>query len=113
MKKRIAKKVAKRYIDGGSISRYVRGLDEYPTGQGGWGAQVVLAKGLTGAVLSEAARRGWDGYWADSPILVYHDDADNSVVGWAAGCSKSVTWMTGYSLSDRYAGRVQSRGRGN
>lgn len=101
MKKRTRKKISRRYLDGGSISRYVRGMDEAPTGLGGWSCYVILAKGISAAVCTEAYRRGWDGYWGNNPLLVYTDDDLNHVVGWAAGCCRSVVRRTGYTLADR------------
>lgn len=73
MKRRVAKKVAKHYLDTGIIAkRYLAGFDEYHAGDD-YPCLVTLLRlrysVLVKAIYNEAYRRGWGGCHWDNPLV--------------------------------------------
>ena len=79
MKRRIVKKVAKRFSDGkGILQKYVLSVDEYKVNDTHyWKTELVVPFPLQEAIHLEAKRRGWDGcHWTDPLVLsVEHEEA--------------------------------------
>lgn len=82
--RRVAKKIAKRYLDGGNVQRYLMGVDEYPDGTGNFRADAVFPKRIYAAICAEAYRRGWDGFYLDSPFLIYAGTEGGTWYGYAS-----------------------------
>lgn len=75
MKKRIAKKAAKRFLDGkGILSKHVLSVEEYKEYDTPyWKTVLVVPFPLQRAIEIEAARRGWDGCHWTHPLVVTVD----------------------------------------
>lgn len=74
MKRRVAKKIAKRYLNTGIIAkRYLLGFDEYHDGSD-YPCLVTFLRlrysVLVKAIYDEAYRRGWDGCHWDNPLII-------------------------------------------
>ena len=80
--RRLAKKIAKRYLDGGDVSRYLLGAVDYWVGTAI--GELVFPLRIERAILREARRRGWNGCHWDSPLVIYSDDGDGAVYGYGA-----------------------------
>ncbi len=78
MNRRKTKKVAKRFLDEGlvSVKKYNLGREEwYETANGGaWITEVRFPVRLERAIIKEAARRGWGGYYRESPLIIDIDE---------------------------------------
>jgi len=59
--RRLAKKIAKRYLDGGDVSRYLLGAVDYWASSTASIGELVFPGRIERAILHEAKRRGWDG----------------------------------------------------
>lgn len=72
MKKRLAKKVAKRYLDTGEMqSKYVLSVREYKVFDTPyWKTELTVSEPVRVAIYSEATRRGWDGNHWDDPLVI-------------------------------------------
>ena len=80
MNKRTIKKVATRYLDTGILrARYH--IEETPDGNGGFIVEISPESGkIYRAIRAAAYRRGWNGHWADSPLIVAAEDGDEIVI---------------------------------
>lgn len=84
MKKRLVKKIARRYLDTGILRARYR-ITEAPDGNGGFICEVSPESGkIYRAIRAAAYRRGWNGHWADSPLLVSAGGAD-PIIGFGSG----------------------------
>ena len=74
---RTRKKIARRYLDTGVIpAKYVLGIEEYFEPENRvWKETLVLPGRISGAIYSEAFRRGWDGCHWDDPLLLSINEA--------------------------------------
>ena len=72
MKQRTAKKIAKRYLDTGVMpKRYSVYHDQEWRWTDTWVSYFSpVSDKLRCAIYAEAYRRGWDGYWAEDPLIV-------------------------------------------
>jgi len=83
--RRLAKKIAKRYLDGGDVARYLLGATDYWVGDGKTAkGELVFPLRIERAIRREAMRRGWSGCHWDSPLVIYSDDGDGPVYGYGA-----------------------------
>jgi len=69
--RRLAKKIAKRYLDGGDVSRYLLGAVDYWVDGKTAKGELVFPLRIERAILCEARRRGWSGCHWDSPLVIY------------------------------------------
>ena len=71
MKKRIAKKKAKLYLDGKLLVATYKDRWNYTTdGDYAIADVAILHPKVERYVLEEATRRGWSGCWMDNPIYI-------------------------------------------
>ena len=84
MTRRTIKKVAKCYLDGRNVQRYLLGAREFWIDSNTSKAELVFPLCIEREILAEAMRRGWDGCHWDSPILIYSDSGDGPVYGYGS-----------------------------
>jgi len=82
--KRLAKKIAKRYLEGGDVARYLLGATDYWVDGKTAKGELIFPLRIERAILHEARRCGWNGCHWDSPLMIYFDDGDGPVFGYGA-----------------------------
>lgn len=71
MKKRVCKKVAKRYLDKGIMpKRYILAIEEMADGVYTKTFMVLRSANLERTIRNVAYRRGWDGCHWDDPMVL-------------------------------------------
>ena len=80
MKRRIRKKIAKRFLNGEKISRYALGRRDYYPNAYTVVTYIVFPEKLLDEIRRQAARRGWDGcHWSDPTVIeIYNFDTDQT-----------------------------------
>lgn len=70
LSKKVVKKVAKRLFETGQISKkYVLGIDKWYNSQA-WISELIVPGRIRREVYRLGPQYGWDGYWADSPLIL-------------------------------------------
>lgn len=70
MNNRIRKKLARRYLDGGDVTRWARGTQSHMVSPDVEKTELIVPERLRRAIYSEAYRRGWDGCHWNNPLVI-------------------------------------------
>ena len=73
MNRRTIKKIAKRYLDGGDVRRYILGQVEYWETPECTKTELVFPERIRLAIRREAYRRGWNGCHWGNPLVISID----------------------------------------